>query len=75
MDKTFIHLDTHLSGPCIASMQFWGSQKCPEEKQKRKKTKTFINAAVFIVAAAAVQNRKKIDSLANKLDFWLEFPI
>ena len=26
------------------------------------------------MAAAAVQNRKKIDSLAKKLDFCLEFP-
>ena len=43
-------------------------------EKNRKKTITFITAAVFIVAAAAVQNRKKIDSLAKKLDFWLEFP-
>ena len=74
MDATFINLDAQLSGQCITSMQFEGSHKCPEQKKNRKKTKTFITAAVFIVAAAAVQNRKKIDSLANKLDFWLEFP-
>ena len=73
MDKTFIHLDTHLSGPCIASMQFWGSHKCPEQKKNRKKTKKFITAAVFVVAAAAVQNKKKFDSHANRLDFWLDF--
>ena len=74
MDKTFSNLDAQLSGQCITCMQFEGSHKCPEQKKNRKKTITFITAAVFIVAAAAVQNRKKIDSLAKKLDFWLEFP-
>ena len=39
-----------------------------------KETKISTNVVVFIVAAAAVPNRKNIQKFAKKLDFWLEFP-
>ena len=39
-----------------------------------KETKAFTNVVVFIVAAVAVPNRKKIRNFAKKLDFWLDFP-
>ena len=46
----------------------------PLTEKNVKETKIFSYVVVFVVAALAVPNRKKMQKFAKKLDFWLEFP-